>query len=97
MSATIKLLDACMKLSSTDPELRECMYHYAMGRGGMSMIDICRSHGYDQRYRKMAWAQDEIGWRRFMAHGKNDLLKLQQIQQLHLIANGLLTSGKRWA
>jgi hypothetical protein len=30
------------------------------------MEDICKDNGYDERYRAMARAQDEIGWRRFM-------------------------------
>ena len=30
------------------------------------MEDICKDSGYDERYRMMARAQDEIGWRRFM-------------------------------
>ena len=30
------------------------------------MENICLENGYDERYVKMAKAQDSIGWRRFM-------------------------------
>ena len=55
-----------MKRRGTDPDLRDCIYEYAMGRGGVTMEEICEENHYDQRYRVMARAQDSIGWRRFM-------------------------------
>ena len=63
---TITLLDQWLKGNDTDPDLRECIYEYAMGRGEVLMENICLEHGYDERYVKMAKAQDSIGWRRFM-------------------------------
>ena len=60
------MLDKWMKLNDTDPDLRECIYEYAMGRGGVSMAEICVDHGYDGQYQQMACSQDNIGWRRFM-------------------------------
>ena len=66
LQSTIKLLDQWKKRQGTDPDLRDCIYDYCMGRGGVLMEDICKDNGYDERYRTMARAQDEIGWRRFM-------------------------------
>jgi hypothetical protein len=60
--ATIKLLDQWMKTRATDPDLRECIYEYAMGRGGVTMEAICTDNGYDGWYRLTARAQDAIGW-----------------------------------
>ena len=59
-------MDKWMKHQGTDPDLRDCLFEYAMGRGAITMLDICESNGYDQRYRRMATAQDSIGWRWFM-------------------------------
>jgi hypothetical protein len=44
--------------NDTDPDLRECIYEFAMGRGGVLMENICQDHGYNKRYVKMATAQD---------------------------------------
>ena len=44
----------------TDPDLRDCIYEYAMGRGRVTMEEICEENFYDQRYRVMARTQDEI-------------------------------------
>ncbi len=66
LQVTIKLLDQWMKWRGTDPDLRDCLYEYAMGRGGVTMEEICEENHYNQRYRLMARAQDKIGWRRFM-------------------------------
>ena len=64
--ATIKLLDRWMKKRETGPDLQECIYEYATGRGGVTMEEICSNHGYDGQYQQMTKAQDSIGWRRFM-------------------------------
>ncbi len=61
LHATISLLDRWMKLNNMDPDLRECIYEYSMGRGRISMEEICANNGYDERYRAMAKAQDSIG------------------------------------
>jgi len=82
---TIKLLDKWMKANNTDPKLRECIYQFAMGRGNTSMADICRSYDYDERYRKMAQAQDMIGWRRFMEG--MICLEFRQLQQSYVIGD----------
>jgi hypothetical protein len=60
------MLDKWMKLNDTDLDLRECIYEFSMGRGGLLMEEICIENGYDERYKVMARAQDSIGWRRFM-------------------------------
>jgi len=61
LHVTISLLDRWMKLNNMDPDLRECIYEYSMGRGRISMEEICADNGYDERYRAMAKAQDSIG------------------------------------
>jgi hypothetical protein len=66
LQVTIKLLDQWMKRRGTDPDLRDCIYEYAMGQGGVTMGEICEENQYDQWYRVMARAQDSIGWQRFM-------------------------------
>ena len=66
LQVTIKLLDQWMKQWGRDPDLRDCIYEYVMGRGGVTMEEICEENNYNQRYRVMARAQNEIGWRRFM-------------------------------
>ena len=66
LQVTIKLLDQWMKRRGTDPDLRDCIYKYPMGQGGVTMEEICEENHYDQRYRVMARAQDEIGCWRFM-------------------------------
>jgi hypothetical protein len=48
---------------------RDCIYEYAMGRDGVKMEEICEENNFDQRYRVMARAHDEIGWWRFMEGG----------------------------
>ena len=66
LQSTIKLMDKWMKRHGTDPDLRDCIYEYCMGRGGILMADICEENGYDEGYIQMARAQDTIGWRRFL-------------------------------
>ena len=56
--AAIKRLDQWMKTQATDPDLRECIYEYAMGHGRVTMESICSHNRYDGRYRLMARAQD---------------------------------------
>jgi len=92
---TIKVFDKWMKKNNTDPKLRECMYHFAMGRGNKTMLDIARSHGYDVRYQQMAQAQDEIGWRRFVEG--MIVTELRQVQQDYVVDNGLFKTSKWWA
>jgi hypothetical protein len=55
-----------MKQQGTDPDLRDCIYKYAMGQGGITMEEICNKNNYGQRYREMARVQDAIGWWWFM-------------------------------
>ena len=66
LHTTIALMDKWMKQNNTDPDLRDCIYEYAAGRGGITMEEICLANGYDARYKNMAKSQDSIGWRRFM-------------------------------
>ena len=66
LHATISLMDQWMKRNNTDPDLRDCIYEYAMGRGRITMESICIENDYDDRFKIMARSQDSIGWRRFM-------------------------------
>jgi hypothetical protein len=92
--STIKLMDHWMKSERTEPTLRECIYHYAMGRGSTTMTEICRDMGYGIKFRKMATSQDEIGWRRFM---EGMICKeARQLQEEYRIACGSWTTGIRW-
>ncbi len=94
LHATIKLLDQWMKRRATDPDLRECMYEYATGRGGRTMAEICLDHGYDGRYQGMARAQDAIGWRRFM---EGMICKeIRVIQKTYTAFSGSRTSAEKW-
>ena len=62
LHATINIIDQWMKNSNTDPDLRDCIFEYAMGRGRISMEEICTKNDYDDRYKNMARSQDSIGW-----------------------------------
>ena len=92
--ATIKLLDQWMKTRATDTDLRECIYEYATGRGGITMEEICSYKGYDGRYQQMAKAQDSIGWRRFM---EGMVCKeIRMIQTTYTSLSGSRMSAERW-
>ena len=79
-------MDRCMKSEQTEPTLRECIYHYAMGRGSTTMTKICIKMGYGVKFRRMATSQDEIGRRRFM---EGMICKeAQQLQEEYRIACG---------
>ena len=92
--ATIKLLDQWMKTRATDTDLRECIYEYATGRGGITMEEICSNKGYDGRYQQMAKAQDSIGWRRFM---EGMVCKeIRMIQTTYTSLSGSRMSAERW-
>ena len=66
LHASIRLLDQWMKNTKTDPDLRDCIFEYATGRGMITMEEICTENDCDARYETMARSQDSIGWRRFM-------------------------------
>ena len=91
---TITLLDQWLKGNDTDPDLRECIYEYAMGRGEVLMENICLEHGYDERYVKMAKAQDSIGWRRFMEGMVSK--EMRNIQRTHASVSGMRHNTERW-
>jgi hypothetical protein len=92
--ATIKLLDQWMKKRETDPDLRECIYEYATGRGGITMEEICSNQGYNGQYQQMAKAQDGIGWRRFM---EGMVCKeIRAIQTTYTALSGSRMSAERW-
>ena len=94
LHATIKLLDQWMKKRTTDPSLRECIYEYATGRGGVTMEEICVNRGYDGRYLQMAKSQDSIGWRRFM---EGMVCKgIRAIQDTYTALSGSSLSAERW-
>ena len=55
-------MDQWMKQNSTDPDLRDCIYEYATGRGEViNGSDICIKNDYDDRYKITARSQDSIG------------------------------------
>jgi hypothetical protein len=94
LHSTIKLLDQWMKWHTTDPNLWECIYEYATGRGGRTMADIYLEHRYDGRYQGMARAQDAIGWRGFM---EGMICKeIWAIQKTYTALSGLRTSAEKW-
>jgi hypothetical protein len=94
LQATINLLDKWMRQRATDPDLRECIYKYVTGRGGRKMVDICSVHSYDDRYHRMARAQDIIGWRRFM---EGMICKeLRTIQTTYVALSGSQMSAEKW-
>jgi hypothetical protein len=62
----ISLMDQWMKQNNTDPDLRDCIYEYATGRGRLSMEVIYIENDYTDRYKIMTRSQDLIGWRQFM-------------------------------
>ena len=76
-----------MKINNTDPDLRECIYEFSMGRGRLLMEEICIENGYDKRYIVMARAQDLIGWQSFM---EGMVCKeIRAIQHTHSSVTGL--------
>jgi hypothetical protein len=65
-----------------------------MGRGGVTMKEICEENNYDQRYRVMARAQDEIGWRRFF---EGMICKeIGWIQRMHVGLQASRLSAEKW-
>ncbi len=94
LQLTIKLLDRWMKQQGTDPDPRDCLYEYAMGRGGTTMVEICNRNQYDQCYQQMATAQNSIGWQRFM---EGIICKeIGPIQQVYAGLQGSRYSARRW-
>jgi hypothetical protein len=94
LHATIKLLDQWMKKWATDPDLRECIYEYAMGRGGVFMTEICLNHGFEGQYLQMARSQDSIGWRRFM---EGMVCKeIREIQTAYTALRGTRKCAETW-
>ena len=94
LHTTISLLDKWMKTNDVDPDLRECIYEFSMGRGRLLMEEICIENSYDERYKVMARAQDSIGWQRFM---EGMVCKeIRAIQHMHSIVTGLRCNTERW-
>ena len=81
--ATITLLDQWLKGNDTNPDLRECIYEYAMGRGEVLMENICLEHGYDEhengkgtrfnRMEKVHGGNGEQGNVEYPAHSRKHL------------------------
>jgi hypothetical protein len=92
--ATIALLDQWKKQNNTDPDLRDCIYEYAMGRGRISMGEICIENNYDDRYKSMARSQDSIGWQRFMEGMV--CKKIRAIQSAHSSITELCCNTANW-
>jgi hypothetical protein len=58
------------------------------------MKEICEENNYDQRYRVMARAQDEIGWRRFF---EGMICKeIGRIQRMHVGLQASRLSAEKW-
>ena len=58
------------------------------------MEEICEENCYDQRYRVMARAQDEIGWRRFM---EGMICKeFGRIHRMHVGLQASQLSAEKW-
>ena len=95
LCATINLLNQWMKGQWIDPELQECIYEYAMGRGGKTMAEICMEHGYNGQYQGMARAQDMIGWLQLIMEGMI-CKEIQAIQKTYTSLSGLRISVERW-
>ena len=94
LHTTITLLNKWMKIGNRDPDLRECIYEYAMGQGSLLMEEICIENDYDERDKAMARAQDSIGWRRFM---EGMICKeIRAIQSTHTRITGLKCNTERW-
>ena len=94
LHTTISMLNKWMKLNDTDPDLREGIYEFSMGRGWLLMEEICIENGYDERYKVMARAQDSIGWRRFM---EGMVCKeIRAIQCTHSSVTGLRCNTEHW-
>ena len=55
-----------MKQNITDPDLQDCIYKYATGRGRITMELICIENNYNDRFKIMARSQESIRWRRFL-------------------------------
>ena len=90
---TVDLLDQWLAKMDTDPDLRTCIIEFCKGRGYRRMQEICSSQ--PDGFRRMAAAQDTIGWRRFMegmvAH------KLIDIQRDFLSIKGMTWKLDKWA
>lgn len=64
LNASISLLERWLSESNTEPQLAHVLVQYARSRGTRFMFDLCRGMG--PTFARLAQAQDEIGWRRFM-------------------------------
>lgn len=89
---TIDLLEDWLEESDTDPDLLRCLIRYARSRGEELLEDICID---TPRFRRMARAQDKIGWRRFM----EGMITSQLVDlQFHFqMISGSRRSIKSWA
>jgi hypothetical protein len=47
LHTTISMLNKWMMLNDTDPDLRECIYEFSMGRGRLLKEEIFIENGYD--------------------------------------------------
>jgi len=81
-----------MKSVSTDPVIRECIYHYLMEQGETDMIEVCDRMGYGVKYRNMAKVQEEIGWRQLLEGMICSDFRI--LQHAHYLACRLRKTGK---
>ncbi len=85
---TMDLLEVWLEESGTDPDLLDCIAEYAYGRGGRTMVEICK--GLGEPFWRMARDQDEISWRRFMEG--MICTRMHQIQSKYHRQEGMLIS-----
>jgi hypothetical protein len=90
---TVDLLESWLEEAGTEPNLLDCIAEYAYSRGGRTMVEICNELG--EPFQRMAWNQDEIGWRRFMEG--MICTKMCHIQNEYHSREGMSTTSERWA
>jgi hypothetical protein len=79
--------------AGTEPDLLDCIAEYAYSRGRRTMVEIC--NGLGEPFQRMAWDQDEIGWRLFMEG--MICTKMRHIQNEYHSREGTSTTSEQWA
>ena len=93
LQATIGFLEEWLEEVETAESLIQCIVRFAHGRDYTSMAEVCR--GRSERYRAMAAAQDEIGWKQFMEGMITKRLVCLYAEHRELKGEGLST--EKWA
>ncbi len=90
---TVDLLESWLEEAGTNPDLLDCIAEYAYGRGGRTIEEICS--GLGEPFQKMAWDQEEIGWRQFMEG--MICTKMRSIQNEYHLQGGMHMDPEQWA